>query len=155
MNNLKAADDLDRLIEQMRHESEDTEFDVERVNGSLRRIAELGLLHNDVYLAREPSGQCTQAAVLIPEGFGVCIWGSAAEVESENAETRARLVFKPFAQCDPAEKEIVAAHVEEFFEDIVDTAYVAASRLAPDGAISAHEYFASRKIPQETLVRLP
>jgi hypothetical protein len=159
------AEQLASLNLQIKHDIEQAEAKVERVNqlalelgrsGLLARQVILGVAFERPYDADSPlqdSGQIIQAVLRIPEGLGVCVWDMeefvALQSSAAGLESRAGIVFQPYDACGAAEKRFVVPFLEEMLEDLTDVAMVAASKLEPEGGLVADEYFSRRQREQE------
>jgi hypothetical protein len=154
------AEQLGTLNLQIKHDMEQAEAKVERVNGLVRELGTTGLLSRRVILGPDythpwdpgcgpqDSAQVVQAALLVPEGFGVCLWSTDEFLEFEQSpgglEQHARKKFEPFEKCCSADKKFLLPFVEEMLEDLTDVALVAASKLELQPRITADDYFAQR-----------
>lgn len=164
------ARELSSLNLQIKHAMEQAEAKVERVSHLVRELGTTGLVGREVLLGRyydrpydpdygpNDTGQVVQAALLIPEGLGVCLWDteefSALQSSAEGLEPSARLRFRGFDDCSPAEKRFLLPFIEEMLEDLTDLARVAASKLEQGPSVSAEDYFRQRmgdddRMPQE------
>jgi hypothetical protein len=154
------ARELSALNLQIKHDMEQAEAKVERVSHLVRELGTTGLVGREVLLGGHfdrsfdpddgphDSGQVVQAALLIPEGLGVCLWDpeefSALQTAYEGLVPNARLRFQSFDRCSPEEKKFLLPFIEEMLEDLTDLARVAASKLEPGPGVSADEYFRQR-----------
>lgn len=91
-----------------------------------------------------------QAALVIPEGFGVCLWDSEefarCRLEQDGLASKARNKFQAFDQCRTVEKAFLLPFIEEMLEELMEIALVADSRLEPEPAVSAADYFRNRPV---------
>lgn len=154
------AEQLASLNLQIKHDMECAEAKVERVNLLIRELGNTGLLKRPIFLGGtysgtydpafgpHDSGQVTQAALLVPEGFGVCRWDTEEwnrlEQSQEGFEPHARICFESFESCSPAEKKFLLPFVDEMLEDLTDMAQIAVSRLEQGPRVRADDYFAQR-----------
>jgi hypothetical protein len=155
------AEQLGALSLQIKHDMEAAEAKAERVNELVCELGSTGLLagqilSGDIYGRpydpgdeRNDSGQVFQAVLLVPEGFGICVWDREDFAERrdspEGLEPHARVVFRPFSACSPSEKKYLLPSLEELLEDLTDIALVAASKLEPQPRVGLDEYLASRR----------
>ena len=106
--------------------------------------------------AGEPhdSGQVAQAALLVPEGFGVCLWDpaqfAALGQRPDGLESNARRSFLPFNQCSATYKAFLLPFMEEMAEDLTDIRSIAASKLDGVPMTDAPSYFAKRRAESRT-----
>ena len=154
------AEQLASLNLQIRHDMEQAEAKAERVNQLVHELGETGLLTDQVVLgsfferaydasdSAHDSGQIVQAALLVPDGFGICLWDMVEYAGLRNSqdglEAHARAKFQPFEACSAVEKKLLLPFLEEMLGDLTDIALVAASKLEGGPAISADAYFAQR-----------
>lgn len=155
------AEQLASLNIQIRHDMEQAEAKAERVNQLVHELGETGVLTHQVLLgvvferaydpesSTQDSGQVVQAALLVPEGFGVCLWDlvefTTLRASPQGLERHARAKFQPFDECAAAEKKFLLPYLEEMLEDLTDVALVAASKLDAGPGMAAEAYFAQRQ----------
>jgi hypothetical protein len=153
-------DDVSRELLRIKHDMEQAEAKIEASRNLIEELGNTGLLTGRVVLGptyQQPyapgcgpqdSGQIVQAALIIPQGFGVCYWDTNEFWDLENSpdglEPLARTKFQAFESCTPAEKKFLSPFVDEMLDELADAALVAASKLEPGPCITADEYFAQR-----------
>ena len=153
-------DEVSRQLLQIKHDMERTEAKVEHAHDLIREVGNTGLLTRRALLGphytqrwepgRGPqdSEQVVQAALFVPEGFGVCyrdaneFW--ELEQSPEGLESNARSKFEPFENCSAAEKKFLYPFIGQMLDELADVALVAASKLEPEPRVRADDYFARR-----------
>lgn len=151
------ADELGGISRQIRHCMDQAEGKVNQLHTVVGQIAATSLLTRTVWLGLcmercydssvgpHDSGQVVQAALLLPEGFGVCIWDTEEYCELTNSpeglEPTARQRFRPFAECTPTEKAFLYPSIDSMLEDLTDEARIAESRLDPGPNIEMTQFF--------------
>jgi len=166
MNEFKAIADELRLINlQLKQGSEHADDAVARVATLAQEIKNHGILTSRILLSDslqasdlrengDSSSKCVaQAALLIPEGFGVCRWTTIDCATSQNLSAQLELdvvhAFKPLQECRVNERMLVLPFVEEIIEDLLDILQVHGAGLDRTGSIAAHGYFAGRHSARE------
>lgn len=160
------AERLAALAARLRHHADQAEAQFPAINEIVRNLGGTGLLQGHVILGptfdrpyavenrRDDSAQVVQAALLVPEGFGVCYWDMEEYVELRNTshglEPEARAKFQPFDRCTDEEKTFLRPFIEEMLEDLQDIALAAAARLEPGSSISLEEYFRNERDDDDT-----
>ncbi|HEX4129704.1 MAG TPA: hypothetical protein VHZ24_06650 [Pirellulales bacterium] len=151
------AERLAAIAARLRHHAEQAEAEIAAANDIVRNLGGTGLVRGHVVLGRcferpyvveqhcTDSGQVIQAALLVPEGFGVCYWDTeefcALHESFGGLEPEARARFQPFDSCTDEEKTFLRPFVEEMLDDLHDVALAAAARLEPGPSVSLEEYF--------------
>jgi hypothetical protein len=140
MNNQleEAIGRLSELLIQARCDVKHAEAWIARINPLIHELSRSGLTHS-VHLGQvicerpfcpeprqEDSGRIVQAALLVPEGFGVCVWdteefGRLLSSE-EGLEPEARTRFVPFEACDFVHKMLLLPHIEKMLEAVLGQA---------------------------------
>jgi hypothetical protein len=142
---------------QIRHCLEEAEAKVELLNHLVPALAATGLITRSVWLgpsfereddeATEPhdSGQVVQAAFLLPDGFGVCLWNAEEYARlrrsGEGLEASARGRFLPFSRCSSAEKAFLNVAAQPLMEELADAARVARSQLDEGEDLEMTQFF--------------
>lgn len=162
MNRMETlAQELAQLQLQIKHDMEHAEAKVVQVNNLLQELGKTGLLKETVMLGRcrhiaypaesqteDPESE-KQAALLIPEGFGICSWNAGdlgtSRREDDGGEAEVRKRFVPFAQCNTAGKAFLLPFIEDLLQELMDVAEVAASQFEGGEKLSAEDYFAKRR----------
>lgn len=154
------AEQLAVLSIRLRNRKQNLEAEMETINTVVRSLGETGLIRHDVLLGptferpyapearHDDSCQIVQAALLVPEGFGVCYWDMeefvAGRRSPDGLEADARLHFQRFEQCTIEEKAFLGSFIRDMLEDLHDTAIAAASRLERGSDLSVEDYFGRR-----------
>jgi hypothetical protein len=153
-------DEVSKQLLRIKHDMEQNEAKIDDTRDLIHEIGKTGLLTGSIFLGpryEQPyvpgwesrdSSRIVQAALFIPEGFGVCRWDMnefwELEGSQDGLEQHARAKFESFAGCSPAEKKFLRPFVDEMLDELADVALVAASKLEPGPCISADDYFAQR-----------
>ena len=132
---------LTKLNVQIKHSLEEAEAKVGEVNALIAELAGSGLLVHAVLLGKfrelpfDPdAGTSTperviQAALLVPEGLGICQWDSREaykpEQEPEHFRRDAREKFHPFADLDETDQVFILPQIEALLEELVAIAQAA------------------------------
>ena len=121
--------ELRRLYTQLDDDPDSADLIVAQTNAAINDLKEIGFLTSRAEFADTSPSQgddphrFTQASLLIPEGFGVCIWDREAyflyEGSPDGIEPHAASVFKPFEKCTAAEKSLVLPFVVQILEDLI------------------------------------
>src|SRR5579871_6994312 len=131
----KPDDDLHRFADRLYHAAEQAEAHAERVNRLVRRLADTGILADDVVLGpviqlrdyhvterRTDSAQVVQSVLSLRHGLGVALFDLEEHLlfEKEGDELRitARTRFIPFAECDIVTKALLLPHIRAFVEQL-------------------------------------
>ncbi len=142
------AANLAKLSVQIKHDLEDAEAKVGQVNQLIAQLAQTGLLGNAVLLGKfrelpfDPDAgapapeRVIQAALLAPEGLGICQWDSREayrpDQEPEHFRRDARERFRPFADLDDTDQVFILPQIEALLEELVAIAQtLPASASAP------------------------
>jgi len=161
------SDELASLNSSLLLAREEAESTIARIQPQLVELAKSGLLPREVLLGTtiqrpydadqgpHDSGQIVQAALLLPEGFGVCLWDTEeyvrAEQGAEGLEKESRNRFQPFERCSTADKILVGRNAEDLFEDLMELARAAASRLEDSPTVRAEDYFRNLQAAAEPI----
>ena len=161
------AQDLARLNLQIRHDMEQAEAKVAQVNRLVKKLGKTGLLNDlttwDGFRAARftplegssemPDCRITLAALLVPDGFGICAWESEkaylGDVSKTGLKARAQRRFVPFAKCDLRDKAFLLPVIEEVLDELIDVACIAAARKEKGPYIEVNDFFAQRRAAQE------
>ena len=63
-----------------------------------------------------------QAALCVPDGIGVVLWGAEAYAQlcatPEGLRREARAGFRPFEMCEPSLRALLLPHVESLLQEL-------------------------------------
>jgi len=140
------ASDLTKLNQQIKRDLEHAEAKVKHLNDLIAELAQSGQLAPAVLLGTflevpyDPdappahAARVIQAALLTPEGFGICEWDSPdayrIEQEPEHFQREAREKFRPFAELGEADMLFVLPQVETLLAELLAIAEGAPTEAA-------------------------
>ena len=133
LQNLASA--LSKVNVQLKHNLQEAEAKVSQVSALVAELAQAGHLRRAVLLGKfreacfdpdsgapEP-GRIVQAALLVPEGIGLCAWDSheayKPDQEPEHFNRDARERFIPFGDLEEADQVFILPQIESLVEQLV------------------------------------
>jgi len=120
----KHLERLESLAVEVKHAREQVEAKFKDLNGVIQQLGDavppeifLGKAFSrpyDLESGRTESGQVVQAALLVPEGFGVCRFDT--EDDQDEIKRNASDSFVPFTECAPVELAFLHQEIDGLFE---------------------------------------
>ena len=136
------AAELTKVARQIKRDLERAETHVGEINQLIDDLATSGALRRAVLLGKHreipadpdappaDGGRLIQAALLVPEGLGVCVWDSEQESrdqERAHFDRDAREKFMPFSELQEMEMLFVLPQIEALLEELLAIAEAASS----------------------------
>ncbi len=129
------ASALAKVNGQIKHDLQDAEAKVSDANALIGELARSGMLRRAVLLGKfreasldpdsgdsEPA-HIIQAALLIPEGIGVCAWDSheayKPDQDPEHFDREVRKRFVPFGDLDETDQVFILPQLESLVEQLM------------------------------------
>jgi hypothetical protein len=144
----KHLEKLEKLNFYVRTQMDVAECYIPAINKQIKNISELEFtpakaLLGSIILDREydrgpqDSGQYIQAALLIPDGIGACVWDSEDYVETHTGMPEidyplAKNLFVPFDDCELAVKGLLLSQAERLLDQLMGTLGVERHVLFPN-----------------------
>ena len=126
---------LQQLNVNLRQQLEVAEHHLPAINEQIRSLADLDIVagiallgtvvYDRAYGHDGPidSNQILQAAILIPQGFGVCMWDSEeyfrVRQQPRISHGTIQMKFVPFDECGSAVKALLLPHVEPLLDRLM------------------------------------
>ncbi len=118
-----------------RHCCKQADAKMGEVNRLIRQLAEAGSVQETAFLGEvihrryhapaapeHDPAQVAQAALCVPGGIGVVLWGAGAHARlyttTEGLEREAGAGFRPFERCEPALRALLLPHLESLLQEL-------------------------------------